>query len=146
MSAPSGGIELNVFVSLSDDRNLQNDPNPFPGVTFRNLQQSGRKATLTVSHDSVPALASQPHVTFMSLGESLTYPLVSIGEGSSSAVEPFTNVNREKLHKGRKKVLVGIVDVGGFDFAHEDFRTGNRTSFVRIWDQGQEDGLSLIHI
>ncbi|MBA2604548.1 MAG: S8 family serine peptidase [Acidobacteria bacterium] len=36
-----------------------------------------------------------------------------------------------------KGVLIGIVDVGGFDFAHPDFldSTGG-TRFVAIWDQG----------
>ncbi len=37
-----------------------------------------------------------------------------------------------------KGVLVGIVDVGGFDFAHPDFldKAGG-TRFVAIWDQGR---------
>ena len=34
------------------------------------------------------------------------------------------------------KVLVGIVDVGGFDFAHPEFIDAGRTRFERIWDQG----------
>ena len=34
-------------------------------------------------------------------------------------------------------VLVGIIDVGGFDFAHPDFLDADGgTRFVRIWDQG----------
>jgi subtilisin family serine protease len=33
-------------------------------------------------------------------------------------------------------VLIGIVDVQGFDFTHPDFLDGNKTRFVRIWDQG----------
>ena len=35
-------------------------------------------------------------------------------------------------------VLIGIVDVGGFDFAHPDFLDEEGTRFVRIWDQGGE--------
>lgn len=35
------------------------------------------------------------------------------------------------------RALIGIIDVGGFDFAHEDFLDGNnQTRWVRIWDQG----------
>ncbi|MFC2138808.1 hypothetical protein ACFLTE_11590, partial [Bacteroidota bacterium] len=35
------------------------------------------------------------------------------------------------------KVLIGIIDVGGFDFAHPDFLDGQGgTRFVKIWDQG----------
>ncbi len=38
-------------------------------------------------------------------------------------------------------VLVGIIDVGGFDFAHPDFLDGDeRTRFVAIWDQGATSG------
>ena len=34
-------------------------------------------------------------------------------------------------------MLIGIVDVQGFDFAHADFLDGKgKTRFVRIWDQG----------
>lgn len=33
-------------------------------------------------------------------------------------------------------VLVGIIDVGGFDFAHPDFVDDDGTRFVAIWDQG----------
>lgn len=37
-----------------------------------------------------------------------------------------------------EKVLIGIIDVGGFDFSHPDFliEEGTRTRFLRIWDQG----------
>jgi subtilisin family serine protease len=43
-------------------------------------------------------------------------------------------------HKYGQGVLIGIVDVQGFDFAHSDFlhRNGG-TRFVRIWDQGGSD-------
>jgi subtilisin family serine protease len=34
-------------------------------------------------------------------------------------------------------VLIGIIDVGGFDFAHPDFLDSNgETRFIAIWDQG----------
>ena len=35
-------------------------------------------------------------------------------------------------------MLIGIIDVGGFDFAHPDFMTSDgMTRFVSIWDQGE---------
>src|SRR5260370_1439905 len=41
-------------------------------------------------------------------------------------------------HVGRD-VLIGLIDVQGFDFAHEDFLDEHgRTRFVSIWDQGGE--------
>ncbi len=33
-------------------------------------------------------------------------------------------------------VLIGIIDVGGFDFAHPDFLDNGKTRFISIWDQG----------
>lgn len=40
-------------------------------------------------------------------------------------------------HHGGAGVLVGIIDVAGFDFAHADFLTADgATRFLRIWDQG----------
>ncbi len=36
-------------------------------------------------------------------------------------------------------VLVGIIDVGGFDFAHPDFVDEHGTRFLAIWDQGVDD-------
>lgn len=60
---------------------------------------------------------------------------------------PPTAAARERVDKSigdaedygsGKGVLVGIVDVGGFDFAHEDFLdAGGQTRFVAIWDQGR---------
>ncbi len=35
-----------------------------------------------------------------------------------------------------KGVLIGIIDVGGFDFAHPDFLKNGKTRFHSIWDQG----------
>ena len=44
-----------------------------------------------------------------------------------------------KTHKDGEDILIGIVDVGGFDFAHSDFLDDvGGTRFVRIWDQGSE--------
>jgi hypothetical protein len=40
-------------------------------------------------------------------------------------------------HKYGADVLIGIIDVQGFDFAHPDFLDANgKTRFVSIWDQG----------
>jgi hypothetical protein len=38
-------------------------------------------------------------------------------------------------HKGGAGVIIGIIDVGGFDFAHPDFLKNGKTRFLSIWDQ-----------
>ena len=32
--------------------------------------------------------------------------------------------------------MIGIIDVQGFDFAHPDFLSDNKTRFTHIWDMG----------
>ena len=52
-------------------------------------------------------------------------------------------VKHANLHKNGKGVLVGIIDVEGFDFAHPDFIVNGKTRFEAIWDMGAEpDGTS----
>src|SRR4029079_5974165 len=44
---------------------------------------------------------------------------------------------RGRAHLSGEGVLVGLIDVGGFDFAHPDFLdAAGGTRFERIWDQG----------
>ncbi len=44
--------------------------------------------------------------------------------------------NRGKTGSG-EGVLIGIIDVGGFDFSHAEFLNANgKTRFLSIWDQG----------
>lgn len=46
-------------------------------------------------------------------------------------------IGNDDLHEFGRGVIIGIIDVGGFDFAHPDFLdSDNRTRFIRIWDQG----------
>lgn len=48
----------------------------------------------------------------------------------------LTGRNPSNLKK-QFDVIVGIIDVGGFDFAHPDFLNADGTTrFIRIWDQG----------
>jgi len=65
-------------------------------------------------------------------------PLVVV----TRAVEtpPVSRSIRDSLSKSRGKgVLIGIIDVGGFDFSHPDFldsKDKTKTRFLAIWDQG----------
>lgn len=47
------------------------------------------------------------------------------------------NISKDSLHKNGADVIIGIIDVGGFDFAHPDFLDeAGETRFSHIWDQG----------
>lgn len=84
--------------------------------------------------------AQAPGVALIELGEPLKQPDVEV-----SLTEPPTPKTSARNVPGRdlggKDVLIGIIDVGGFDFSHPDFLKDNgETRWIRIWDQG-EDGL-----
>lgn len=54
---------------------------------------------------------------------------------------PKATTNRpEPFHDGTtpdgSQVIIGIIDVGGYDFAHDDFIDDGKTRFLSIWDQG----------
>ncbi len=73
-------------------------------------------------------------------------------EGTADSVEAIENslqpdpraVETEAPHRGGEGVLVGLIDVEGFDFTHPDFQdpSGGGTRFERIWDQGAEGARS----
>ena len=78
---------------------------------------------------------ADPDVTAVELGQPLSYPdpvVASVGVS-----QPTKALRRFASHGGRN-VLIGIIDVEGFDFAHPDFLEddGEHTRFERIWDQG----------
>lgn len=58
--------------------------------------------------------------------------------GGASLKEPKSKaVGSENKHGRGKGVLIGIIDVDGFDFSHPDFLDEHgKTRFVSIWDQG----------
>ena len=82
--------------------------------------------------------ADDPSVTWVEAGESLAIPrpvvsTASVGPPSRTA----RRVEGRERHRGGEGVLIGIIDVNGFDFAHPDFLDDDgKTRWVRIWDQG----------
>ncbi len=93
-------------------------------------------AELTLAE--LDTLANDPRVTHIELGESVSLP--DPVEGDTLATGPGASVRAVKKfaseHRYGKDVLVGVIDVGGFDFAHPDFLREGKTRFERIWDQG----------
>lgn len=91
----------------------------------------------TVPISMLPHIAAMPGVSFVHPAESLSLSLPT-ATGASSKLKPTPRaVTVGGKRQTGAKVLIGIVDVGGFDFAHPDFldRHGD-TRFVAIWDQG----------
>lgn len=98
----------------------------------------GRLAVATVPISELAELANQPQVAHVELGEPLKAPTPVLHPGQVEAPFPrWKLAGSATRHRKGEGVLIGVIDVGGFDFAHSDFldRDG-KTRFVSIWDQG----------
>ena len=100
---------------------------------------SGRRNFLcaTVPVTMLDELKSDPAIVYVHPSDPLTLDRPEV-----LAVSPQTKVKSKAIGNEKKfgrgdGVLIGIVDVGGFDFSHPEFLDdkGN-TRFIAIWDQG----------
>jgi subtilisin family serine protease len=124
-------VEVNVFVQLVDPLM---DASDLPG----SLAHNGRIVRARVPLSKLPKLAEDPRVAFVEMGESLKPPLPVVAAESPKA--PGAADRRfDGKHKFGEDVLIGIIDVQGFDFSHPDFLDASGgTRFAAIWDQGGE--------
>ena len=96
-------------------------------------------AAVEVPGDKIRQLHATPGVSYVEPGQTLRAPEPIVNEPTAP---PHVDLRRiatqARRHRYGEGVLVGIVDVGGFDFAHDEFleRGGHGTRWVAIWDQG----------
>ena len=91
----------------------------------------------TVPVTMLEQLKNNDWVSFVHPAEPLTFRLPMPHRLSGSMRPASRRVSRAADHGDGEGVMIGIIDVEGFDFAHPDFldRQG-KTRFVSIWDQG----------
>jgi subtilisin family serine protease len=136
----SNEVEVSVFVLLTKD----DAPTP-PLVKRRN----GRVGTATVTVAQLKDLNDHPSVQWIELGETLRVPdpRVGLADVKAPPAARHSALNKGKITAPNRKtvsldkigenVLVGIIDVGGLDFAHPDFMDDQgKSRILRIWDQG----------
>ncbi|MGB8506800.1 MAG: S8 family serine peptidase [Pyrinomonadaceae bacterium] len=133
----SSGIEANVFIETLDASAQKR----------RVVGERARKSNLITARvplNKLKDIAANENVTHIELGEPLTTPTPIVSPGKVGAPPAaLRRFGSERQHDGGKGVLIGIIDVQGFDFSHPDFLDGNgRTRFARIWDQGAPPGFS----
>lgn len=125
-------VLANVFIETLDSVALSK--RSFPGERAR----TSNLVTAQIPLSKVKDILARPDVTYVELGEPLATPTPDVSPDKPQP--PSAALRRFGTQKQRKKaedVLIGIVDVQGFDFTHPDFLDGNgKTRFVRIWDQG----------
>lgn len=130
-------VYANIFIETLDASVRKR---PFPG-------ERARKANLVTARvplSELKKIAAEENVTHIELGEPLATPTPVISADKVGSPSPsLRKFGSAQQHRGGAGVLIGIIDVQGFDFSHPDFLDEQgRTRFVRIWDQGAPKGFS----
>jgi len=104
------------------------------------LGQLAQKSNLVIARvplNKIKDILANDNVTYVHLGEPLTKPNPEVSPKKVGAPAPaLRRFGTAEQRKMAEDVLIGIIDVGGFDFSHPDFLDEkDRTKFVRIWDQ-----------
>ena len=91
----------------------------------------------TVPVNMLSVIKTLPGVAFVHPAESLSFSLPTAMSPSKTLKPTPRAVSVGGRRLWGEDVLIGIIDVGGFDFAHPDFLDDDgQTRFVGIWDQG----------
>ncbi len=91
----------------------------------------------TVPITMLDKIKSDDWISFVHPAEPLTFRLPTASRVDDRTAPPSRRIGRSAWHHNGAGVMIGIIDVGGFDFAHPDFLDGKgKTRFVSIWDQG----------
>ena len=128
LNRPSNDIVTNVFVELSPS-----STGKIPGEVIRKSNLVSARLAVT----DVKKLADRDDVIGIENSRMLKVPrpLVTDTDIKKPPAPKFPDLR--KNFKPRHDALIGIIDVGGFDFAHPDFLdTNGNTRFRKIWDQG----------
>lgn len=112
----------------------------FPGQRA----QKGNLVTARVPLSKLREIASNENVLHVELGEPLATPNPVVSPEQVVAPAPTTRrFGDPAIHRDGEDVLIGIIDVQGFDFSHPDFLDAEgKTRFECIWDQGAPRGFS----
>lgn len=135
---PRGSIETPPNVILANVFVASDSPDALSQAGIGESARAGLIATSTIPLSKLKGLAAQRGVHSVSLGQQLKNPTPAIS--LERPLEPDPELRRiagSGMHKDGDGVLVGIIDVQGFDFAHPDFLdAAGHTRFEAIWDQG----------
>lgn len=124
-----GAVEVSVFVRATDT--LPQVPGQ---QTLRGM------GTRQMSLDEAYLLARDPSTIFIEAADALKLPRPIKGSAGSTAPGRRVAGAAPTEPGDGKGMLIGIIDVEGFDWAHPDFLVNGKSRFVSIWDQGAKEG------
>jgi subtilisin family serine protease len=133
------GVKFSLFVSVDRDLDPKTRARAIKAVA--NLASRVRwkldTATVEIPGEEVRKLLEVEGISYMEPGQSLRGPEPIVGGTATKPPGDGRRVKAERRHhRDGAGVLVGIIDVGGFDFAHPDFLDAQgKTRWVAIWDQ-----------
>ena len=93
------------------------------------------QAIIRIPINQIKALTDNPNVISVEGSQQLKVPRYY--SENSTDFQPKSSTEHTLTRKN--DVIIGIIDVGGFDFTHEDFLDKDgKTRFLSIWDQGSD--------
>ena len=128
---PSEGISTNVFVAITPE--ASNSSKKIKGEVIRKGNIVASRVALT----DLEGLSKSKDVVAIELPRilKLAEPVITKSFADRPAGNKWDDLRKQ--YPAKNEVMIGIIDVGGFDFAHEDFLDANgKTRFIKIWDQG----------
>ncbi len=148
LDAPPSGVRPARRARVSCFVHLDN-----PSINAHSIQGLGRaqqQGSICVAElgpgdlERLRTQAADVGIAYIETGSPLSHPKPHVA--TSHGVQPTERVPglARALHGSRQHgVIVGIIDVGGFDFSHPDFVVDGGTRFLEIWDQAaRHDGSS----
>ncbi|MBP7659403.1 MAG: S8 family serine peptidase [Burkholderiaceae bacterium] len=131
LGAPPDAILVNVFVTSQ------------AGLPAESLPPLGRALSrmhvATVPLSSLRTLADHPMVMNIAMGQTLKAPQVTVSTDRPNGRPSRQSLGSPAGHRDGADVLVGVIDIGGFDFSHPDILDGHGgTRFLSIWDMGAD--------
>jgi subtilisin family serine protease len=133
VSEPSNGIMTNVFLQVTQEAAISK--NKFKGEVTR----KGNIISSTVFLTDLKSLSENKQVVGIERPQVLKLADPVIADMYAKTAPPSRWDELRKKYPVVNDVLVGIIDVQGFDFAHPDFLDSNgKSRFLRIWDQGSD--------
>jgi len=120
-------VLLDIFPKLPIDKINQR---------IKNVRKSGNIVKANIILDDLKLLAACEHIIGIEGSQSvLTPPLTTIAVGTNKKPGGL-QLDSTLPTVNSANTIIGIIDVGGFDYAHPDFLNNGKTRFLAIWDQG----------